>query len=144
MTVLQTVALDHLATRPKKSSDMISYFINSMRFEILEHMINANLSERISNRIQCFLENSFNGQIHCVFYVANFMSDQLFCRCLFVGKRRLWLVQIVRFRDWERSQIDQAIIYVFWCPGPDLNRHELLAHNILSVACIPFHHPGLF
>lgn len=27
------------------------------------------------------------------------------------------------------------------CPGPDSNRHEL-PHNILSVACLPFHHPG--
>lgn len=30
-----------------------------------------------------------------------------------------------------------------WCPGPDLNRYDLNGREILSLLCLPFHHPGV-
>ena len=32
--------------------------------------------------------------------------------------------------------------YLKWCPGPDLNRHDLNGREILSLLCLPISPPG--
>ena len=38
--------------------------------------------------------------------------------------------------------IQAALGVLWWCPGPDLNRHDLYGREILSLLCLPISPPG--
>ena len=37
---------------------------------------------------------------------------------------------------------ERVAIINYWCPGPDLNRHDLNGREILSLLCLPISPPG--